>query len=822
MNQTFSGLCRILAEIATIAMAACLSAQDAHFRITDAVMVKAPPRIGINLPDRSFHPWTLPGHNLWVQGAGLNGAIVRVKLTLGGSDYERKGGLAFETDANSVSQSHGLGYYDAFRTGFWDGADYVAYRYPQGGDRAEVVRQGKVKAFINPGADKTGKDLVQKMVFDQPGPVLQAGDEIVLSTLLDNFREGSLRVGGQAASFGWSKGQKEPIVPAEGGNFAFDRTEHAPIPGSDRSLRIAAASGFRMEQNYLGNLRDYWIRLPAGKTFTFSMWMKKAGESAATVDVDVAKIAKHSFNVTNQWQELRFDFPAAHPEGKLEQLVISSTDKGPFWLDGLVIYERDAPAGGYAPKALAELKAYRPGVLRIWTLQTNGTHGETLDNAITPANARRLHYARNSGGTNPDSANLPTNLALCEAVGADPWIVVNVAFGQDEWRDLIEYLAGPADSPYGRRRAAAGHPKPYTETFRTIYLELGNEVWSRIFAPWTWQNRPEQAAQYARLMWDAAMSSPHFAPAKFAFIGPGWAANMARNGEKSYGSRFSKVNPLNAFQETAHYTGGFDGVVLDESSAKDEQVFNRLFYVPRISKPLIDTHVKAMAAIRPGLRGASYEGGPGYQLPGPGQVYTEEQEAVGKSLASAITSIDAYMHMQANNFGPLSYFYFGNGDYNWNSHRTDWTPHATFIALGMRNRHCAGDLVKVEVVKAPTVDVPEARSSKPGHGGQKKETVLPGVPDCPTVLCYAFKDGDNGSVMLISREPRATRTVKLSLPFAPAGPATLHRLAHPDPWANNRGEVMLREQATTVPGPGREMVIEIPPHSLSILTMRGR
>jgi len=64
MNQTFSGLCRILAEIATIAMAACLSAQDAHFRITDAVMVKAPPRIGINLPDRSFHPWTLPGHNL--------------------------------------------------------------------------------------------------------------------------------------------------------------------------------------------------------------------------------------------------------------------------------------------------------------------------------------------------------------------------------------------------------------------------------------------------------------------------------------------------------------------------------------------------------------------------------------------------------------------------------------------------------------------------------------------------------------------------------------------------------------------------------------
>ena len=37
--------------------------------------------------------------------------------------------------------------------------------------------------------------------------------------------------------------------------------------------------------------------------------------------------------------------------------------------------------------------------------------------------------------------------------------------------DFIEYVNGPADSPWGRRRAADGHPAPYHLT----YLELGNE-----------------------------------------------------------------------------------------------------------------------------------------------------------------------------------------------------------------------------------------------------------------------------------------------------------------------------------------------------------
>ncbi|HTU23508.1 MAG TPA: alpha-L-arabinofuranosidase C-terminal domain-containing protein [Gemmataceae bacterium] len=62
-------------------------------------------------------------------------------------------------------------------------------------------------------------------------------------------------------------------------------------------------------------------------------------------------------------------------------------------------------------------------------------------------------------------------LAFCEA--AD--ILAIPAFHMDEtpadMADFIEYVNGPADSPWGRKRAADGHPKPY----RLTHLELGNE-----------------------------------------------------------------------------------------------------------------------------------------------------------------------------------------------------------------------------------------------------------------------------------------------------------------------------------------------------------
>jgi hypothetical protein len=62
-------------------------------------------------------------------------------------------------------------------------------------------------------------------------------------------------------------------------------------------------------------------------------------------------------------------------------------------------------------------------------------------------------------------------MAFCEAAGFQYVPAFNICETPQDMADFIEYAKGPADSPWGRRRAADGHPAPYC----LKYMELGNE-----------------------------------------------------------------------------------------------------------------------------------------------------------------------------------------------------------------------------------------------------------------------------------------------------------------------------------------------------------
>lgn len=62
-------------------------------------------------------------------------------------------------------------------------------------------------------------------------------------------------------------------------------------------------------------------------------------------------------------------------------------------------------------------------------------------------------------------------LSFCEAAGFLGVPAFNMDETPQDLADFIEYVNGPADSPWGKRRAEDGHPAP----FHLKYLELGNE-----------------------------------------------------------------------------------------------------------------------------------------------------------------------------------------------------------------------------------------------------------------------------------------------------------------------------------------------------------
>ena len=62
-------------------------------------------------------------------------------------------------------------------------------------------------------------------------------------------------------------------------------------------------------------------------------------------------------------------------------------------------------------------------------------------------------------------------LDLCEAAGFAGIPAFNMDETPRDMADFVEYVNGPADSPWGAKRVLEGHPTPYNLT----HIELGNE-----------------------------------------------------------------------------------------------------------------------------------------------------------------------------------------------------------------------------------------------------------------------------------------------------------------------------------------------------------
>ncbi|QEH39139.1 Extracellular exo-alpha-L-arabinofuranosidase precursor [Aquisphaera giovannonii] len=107
---------------------------------------------------------------------------------------------------------------------------------------------------------------------------------------------------------------------------------------------------------------------------------------------------------------------------------------------------------------------------------------------IGPAELRPGHQGC-WGYRSSDGFGLPEYLLWCKQLGAEPVLAVfagyvlngdyaragspEMAVYTQEALEEIEYVSGPADSEWGRRRAADGFPEP----FPLRYVEIGNEDW---------------------------------------------------------------------------------------------------------------------------------------------------------------------------------------------------------------------------------------------------------------------------------------------------------------------------------------------------------
>ncbi len=786
--------------------------EKAVFEITEAVVQADPPRFGANIMPPPMSHWdTEPWHNQWWLAPNPNPITARHKGTAtGGSETTLE-----DNDGTRIS------FYDVFRDGFFDGGTTTVYRMVD--DKMILVREGKIARYQ---ASKGGPNQI---TFAEPGPAVQAGDVYVLTTVRTEFPASVTRTWGNnpwwlysglSLNNGkekqlWEAGVRTALVP------------DAPT-GDGASLSLTLPEGHNGERVSVGTWllsaeKPDWPRFTEGKTFTLKLWLKQSGMATGNVDVQIASMASASFIVTNEWKEYSTDFIGTPPKGLAERFDIGISEPGTLLIDNITIIEKNGPPPyGFYPQVVDTLKRFNPSTLRLWVLQENRGFGKSLDDALGNPVFSNLTFKETFGAGTTTPVGLHQQLELCAQVGTDPWIVTSTMFSAQEQKNLIEYLAGPADSPYGAKRAAWGRPAPWTDTFTQIKIEMGNETWNPSFIPQGFPFRGAEYGAYSEYMFQQMKSSPWFTPESFQLVLNGWSA-QPKNDKWSFGAQALRHAPSAQAIDIAYYTGGWDSVGLLKADNPTESWMNILTFSRRLLVPRAREFKQTADAIaaeqgRPGgVQSLVYEAGPGYTLPGPGKFDLEEQRQ-GKSLAHAINSLDIFMSNLRDGYGDQSFYKFKNGHY-WASHNRKWDEHIAWKALGMRNALLKGDLITANATEMVTIDLPETEADVVSQSNSADKSIksFPPVPNMPLIDCYPFKDGKRYSTLFISRRLDGPTPVQLKLPYTPKSAYTLYALMGDEPGLHNIDDEVVKVERFDREGMTQDFSFQIPKHSVLVL-----
>ncbi len=284
------------------------------------------------------------------------------------------------------------------------------------------------------------------------------------------------------------------------------------------SLRVQTPNTVILQNNGFGGFRpssdtpgtggffdaepDPGIPVKRGAAYRFSTFMRYVGTGnkhyvhIALTDQDGNTLAEGNFyrEKTNTWEKITVELVSNADCDNATLSVIPQT-KGDYHFDMISLFPKDTFKGrenGLRKDLAQAIADLHPSFIRF----PGGCviHGDSIANAyrweetIGPLEARvplrnMRHYHQTRG------LGYFEYFQFCEDIGAEALPVVPVG-GSCQFQSKIEYVPmedmpkyvesilhlvewanGPADSEWGAKRAAAGHPAP----FNMKYLALGNE-----------------------------------------------------------------------------------------------------------------------------------------------------------------------------------------------------------------------------------------------------------------------------------------------------------------------------------------------------------
>lgn len=289
------------------------------------------------------------------------------------------------------------------------------------------------------------------------------------------------------------------IVQSADGKATIDLDKKDPVNSAlPVSLKLNLAGGRAGVAN-----DGYWgVPVRPDTKYTASFYAKgdgkfadKVSASIVTDDGNATVASADSDAVTGEWKKYTVSLTTGHdaPTTAKAKFVLSATGTGTVSFSLVSLFPptyMDTP-GGLRPDLMKLMADMKPAFIRL--PGGNYLEGNDFPNRfdwkkmIGPADQRPGHQGC-WGYRSSDGFGLPQYLLWCKQLNAEPVLAVFAGYTLnhdhvdpgakmqqyvDEALEEIEYVSGPADSTWGKKRAEDGFPEP----FKLHYVEIGNEDW---------------------------------------------------------------------------------------------------------------------------------------------------------------------------------------------------------------------------------------------------------------------------------------------------------------------------------------------------------
>ncbi len=588
---------------------------------------------------------------------------------------------------------------------------------------------------------------------------------------------------------------------------------------------------------------QWYSQLHPGATYRVDVWLRQEGladsgkarfgfRNHPSYEA-VSQPESTPWLVTDEWQQFSYEFVAPdYPTGNSSHIShgLEFTGPGKVWIDNFLLYRYDDKheKRPFTPHEVSfdEFMASVPATGRKPTLRCYNTiyHASTVEALMGDYGNSTWVVAWNMRFGQAPIATLAQSMYWAYKTGDSPetrvvpHLTFNEEYVDEDWKALVEYLGVPYDpatdtpesKPYAYRRYQyrRGNGRPWTDEFREIIIEYGNETWHNGAGGYGWDGwgRPgyvhfggPEYGLFARYMFDQhVMKMPAWKQyglgekLKFA-LGGNYDANLDR--PTAYAELAAMQKPTIAYVGHANYVGPKweTGDRAAASSFNDYGVQETLVSrVTGIGRTIEDA---ASARATLGERGIdydliAYEGGPsGYWQ---NKDKPEIDELYGKSAAMGLAALDAWLYSSYHGFKHQCYLGFSSGKW-WSSHTLPeaggFRPHVGWLALQLRNRHARGDrMQKITFESVPTYQ----------RNGQ----------EIPLLAAYALTGDRVCSLFLLNRKLAGKHSgtefgdgstpVTVHLPFSSVRKLTLHRIARTDGSPTDPRDNNLESQKVTI------------------------